>query len=103
MNCAACKFWNVSAEHRANVKRDDSAQCRRHAPVLDNQVATRPLWPWTRDGDWCGDFEYLRGLEPCAECGQPSGLDALRYGNGDRIVCKKCDDARPRFDGPIPL
>jgi hypothetical protein len=56
--CGECRFRG-SAEQRAaamganyGVMCDsDLGLCVRHAPLAVGG------WPWTLDGDWCGDFE----------------------------------------------
>lgn len=40
-----------------------SAQCRRHAPVGENDIG-QPQWPRVSHFDWCGDWELNKERTP---------------------------------------
>ena len=55
--CSTCHFW------RKQAIRDESAwgQCRRMPPTLpelaDDKLVIAGIWPSTKSGDWCGEWE----------------------------------------------
>lgn len=55
--CSVCRFWGG----RDWPDTYDRAHCQRHAPIAANRrenFQSEPVWPSTRDVDWCGDFEF---------------------------------------------
>jgi hypothetical protein len=67
--CGQCRFWERSAydiqyNGEGGLAGKGDSHCRRHAPA----AYERPnygtyLWPVTRSGDWCGDFERHTPIE----------------------------------------
>jgi hypothetical protein len=59
MNCHGCKFWKQDLSHA------DIGECRRNAPTViytpGELWTAKPrdihLFPCTRDGDWCGEYQ----------------------------------------------
>ncbi len=55
--CATCRFWRKQAIR----DEDDWGQCRRMPPILpdlvDDKLVIAGIWPSTKAGDWCGEWE----------------------------------------------
>ena len=45
--CQNCKYWETGAAPISN--------CRKNAPIGRNDIS--PVFPPTRQNDWCGDWE----------------------------------------------
>jgi len=54
MECASCKFFNMSQN-----------ECRRYAPT-PSENDTKAQWPNVAAQDWCGEF-VARGADSPAE------------------------------------
>ena len=55
--CDTCRFWRKQALRDEN----DWGQCRRMPPILpdvvDDKLVVAGIWPSTKAGDWCGEWE----------------------------------------------
>lgn len=55
--CDTCRFWRKQAFCDEN----DWGQCRRMPPILpelvDDKLVVAGIWPSTKAGDWCGEWE----------------------------------------------
>lgn len=103
--CKECKFYEPFGE-TSRERYGRHGDCRRNPPVIIERIVTasdreRPEiyllqghWPFTSDGDWCGEFEY-RNPE---HIGEISPRDNLRTATSRfelgfiKAVLQECDD-----------
>lgn len=56
--CNSCRFWR---RRRVQDEADDWGECRRMPPALpevdDERLVVAGVWPFTKAGDWCGEWE----------------------------------------------
>ena len=60
-NCGSCRFWKVSLETGAQLKRNTNGKlmrlgtCKRYPPVIIPQMKSISC-PATEFSDWCGEY-----------------------------------------------
>jgi hypothetical protein len=63
--CADCTYWDRGYDAQGNPL--DYGQCRRNPPAFGAVTSDIPVppeevvkisaaWPWSRVGDWCGEY-----------------------------------------------
>jgi hypothetical protein len=63
--CGTCLHWRAE---KAGEKFVGWGQCRRMPPTMppiqDDKLVHVGLWPHTREGDWCGEWQAIAQSEP---------------------------------------
>lgn len=55
LSCKFCAAWNGNGRGWCS-----EAECRNESPKIKEVVGgvARPMWPTTRDSDWCKQFQH---------------------------------------------
>jgi hypothetical protein len=58
--CGTCLFWRPEKRGQQTL---GWGQCRRMPPTMppiqDDKLVHVGMWPHTRDGDWCGEWQAI--------------------------------------------
>lgn len=57
--CEDCRWWDNSVQS-ATAPSDTTGVCRFNPPRADKRDHSA-IWPFTKDGDWCGSFRADEG------------------------------------------
>ena len=72
--CDTCRFWE---RYRFEDRQANRGDCRRNAPIpvflapsalfdsynKEGRKDRRGLWPWTKEHEWCGQWEEKADME----------------------------------------